>query len=64
MPQVMVVDDSIFIRSKARKILSESGYSVLEAATGSDAVHLFATESPDCVLLDITMPDMDGLTAL
>ena len=64
MPQVMVVDDSAFMRMKARKILLEGGYSVSEAVSGSEAVDIYKTQAPDCVLLDITMPDMDGLTAL
>ncbi len=64
MPQVMVVDDSAYIRMKARKILLECGYSVLEAESGAEAVDIYKTQAPDCVLLDITMPDTDGLTAL
>ena len=64
MSQVMVVDDSAFIRMKSRKILSECGHSVLEAANGVEAVDMYKSQSPDCVLLDIAMPDMDGLTAL
>lgn len=64
MPQVMVVDDSAFVRMKARNILLECGFSVLEAVSGSEAVDAYKTKAPDCVLLDITMPDMDGMTAL
>ena len=64
MPQVMVVDDSAYIRLKERKILLECGYSVLEAVSGAEAVEVYKTQAPDCVLLDITMPEMDGLTAL
>ena len=64
MPSVMVVDDAAFMRMKATKMLIEEGYSVSEAATGAEAVDSYKAQSPDCVLLDITMPDMDGLTAL
>ena len=64
MPKVMVVDDAAFMRMKATKMLTEVGYAVMEAATGAEAVDTYKSLSPDCVLLDITMPDMDGLTAL
>ncbi len=64
MPKVMVVDDAAFMRMKATKMLTEAGYVVTEAATGTEAVDSYKSLNPDCVLLDITMPDMDGLTAL
>ena len=64
MPQVLVVDDSTYMRMKAKKILLECGYSVLEAVSGAEAVDVYKAQAPDCVLLDIRMPDMDGLTAL
>ena len=64
MPSVMVVDDAAFMRMKATKMLAEEGYIVTEASTGAEAVDNYKAETPDCVLLDITMPDMDGLTAL
>ncbi|MCH7733692.1 MAG: response regulator [Chloroflexi bacterium] len=64
MPSVMIVDDAAFMRMKAAKMLSEVGYSVSEASTGAEAVDNYKAQAPDCVLLDITMPDMDGLTAL
>ncbi len=64
MPVVMIVDDAAFMRMKASKLLTEGGYQVMEAATGAEAVDAYKAQPPDCVLLDITMPDMDGLTAL
>lgn len=60
----MVVDDSRYMRMKAGKILLDCGYSVLEAENGAEAVDVYKTQSPDCVLLDIHMPHSDGLTAL
>ena len=60
----MVVDDAAFMRMKATKMLTDVGYVVTEAATGAEAVDAYKSVNPDCVLLDITMPDMDGLTAL
>ena len=64
MPKIMVVDDAAFMRMKCAKLLKENGYEVVEAGNGSEAIELYKSESPDAVLLDITMPDMDGLTAL
>ena len=45
-------------------MLSQSGFDVIEAATGAQAVEAYKESRPDVVLLDITMPDMDGLIAL
>ena len=64
MTKILVVDDAQFMRMKATKLLTSNGYEVIEAATGSEAVESYKTEKPDAVLLDITMPDMDGLQAL
>lgn len=64
MVKILVVDDAAFMRMKATRLLIENGYEVVEASTGAEAVSIFKRESPDAVLLDITMPDMDGLTAL
>ena len=64
MPSVMVVDDAAFMRMKATKMLSEVGYTVSEASTGAEAVSTYKADRPDGVLMDITMPDMDGLAAL
>lgn len=64
MAKILVVDDAAFMRMKATRLLSENGYEVIEASTGAEAVESFKRERPDAVLLDITMPDMDGITAL
>ncbi len=62
--KIMVVDDAAFMRMKCAKFLTSNGYEVMEAATGAEAVEKYRTGRPDAVLLDITMPDMDGLQAL
>ncbi|MEE8372751.1 MAG: response regulator [Dehalococcoidia bacterium] len=64
MAKIMVVDDAAFMRMKCVKLLTENGYEVVEAETGAQAVEKYQSSKPDAVLLDITMPDMDGLTAL
>jgi two-component system chemotaxis response regulator CheY len=60
----MVVDDAAFMRLRATKVLQEHGHEVLQAENGADAVRQYAEHRPDAVLLDITMPEMDGLEAL
>ena len=64
MAKVMVVDDAAFMRLRACKVLQDNGHEVLQAENGADAVRQYAEHRPDAVLLDITMPEMDGLQAL
>ena len=64
MPKVLVVDDAQFMRMRTIKLLTENGYDCVEAGTGLEAVQRYKDEKPDAVMLDITMPDMDGLEAL
>lgn len=64
MVKILVVDDAAFMRMRCKKLLTQSGYEVVEAATGVQAIEAYKDDKPDAVLLDITMPDMDGLTAL
>jgi two-component system chemotaxis response regulator CheY len=64
MAKVMVVDDAAFMRLRASKVLQDNGHEVLQAENGADAVRQYAKHHPDAVLLDITMPEMDGLEAL
>ncbi|MGE5620288.1 MAG: response regulator [Sphingomonadaceae bacterium] len=64
MPTLLVVDDAAFMRMRCSKLLTESGYQVIEAENGAQAVEQYRAHRPDAVLLDITMPEMDGLTAL
>ncbi len=65
MAKIMVVDDAAFMRMMIKDTLSKGGYTDLcEAADGALAVEAFQTEKPDLVLLDITMPNKNGLEAL
>lgn len=64
MAKILVVDDAAFMRLRAVKLLSEAGHTVLEAENGRVAVDIYTRERPDAVLMDITMPEMDGLDAL
>ena len=63
--RVLVIDDLPFMRSLLRDLLSEAGFSVVgEAPDGRRGVIAYLRHDPDVVLLDITMPVMDGITAL
>ena len=64
MAKILVVDDSAFIRTRCTALIKQLGHEVLEAADGAQAVQVFKQAEPDAVLLDITMPNMDGLDAL
>jgi two-component system nitrogen regulation response regulator NtrX len=61
---VLVVDDEADIRSALRRLLEYEGYEVIEAATGAEALGRAETDEPDAVLLDIKMPQTDGLEVL
>lgn len=62
-PVVLVVEDDLDCRTIFRTILEVSGYSVLEASSGSEGLHLAATRNPDIVLMDLGVPDINGWIA-
>ena len=65
MAKILVVDDAAFMRMMVKDTLSKSGYEdIYEAVDGADAVEKFKEIKPDLVIMDITMPNMDGLEAL
>ncbi|MBA7567050.1 Chemotaxis protein CheY [subsurface metagenome] len=62
---ILIADDLQFIKLVLRDLLEKAGFRVVgEASNGEEAVELFQDKRPDVVLMDITMPKMDGLTAL
>lgn len=65
MARVLVVDDAMFIRHIISDLLTRHGHEVVgEAANGKEAVERYRELRPDITTLDITMPEMDGITAL
>jgi len=60
---VLVVDDAAFMRQRLRRLLEEAGYTVAEAVNGQDAQAVYARVRPQIVLMDITMPEVDGIAA-
>ena len=62
---ILVVDDAAFMRMMIKDILTKNGYTVAgEAENGVKAVEKYNEVKPDLVLMDITMPEMDGIEAL
>ncbi len=59
---VLVVDDNAENRALAQATLEDEGYTLELASTGEEGIDAFARRPPDCVLLDIRMPGMDGIT--
>lgn len=65
MKTVLIVDDAAFMRLSIKNMLSKNGYVVVgEAENGQVAVQKYTELKPEIVTMDITMPEMDGLTAL
>ncbi len=67
MAKILLVDDAAFMRMVLKKSLTGGGFAdceFIEAADGAEGVQLFDQELPDVVIMDITMPKMDGLEAL
>jgi two-component system chemotaxis response regulator CheY len=62
---ILIADDAEFMRSMLRQIIEDMGWSVVgEAADGHEAIEKFRACQPDLILLDITMPNLDGSEAL
>jgi CheY-like chemotaxis protein len=61
---ILVCDDDELIRWSLVDYLQGAGYEVLEAMDGAQGVELVKEHTPACVLMDLVMPVMDGLTAL
>ena len=63
--RVLIVDDAAFMRMMVKDILSKNGYEIVgEAENGMKALEKFQELKPDLVTMDITMPEMDGITAV
>ena len=61
---VLVVDDDAQIRSLLADLLKENGYAVREAKTGAEAIAAVEKQRPDLVMMDVKLPDQDGLDVL
>jgi DNA-binding response OmpR family regulator len=62
--RVLVVDDEADIRGLLRDLLERAGHDVVEAPDGREGLRLFHAEQPDLVILDVSMPGLDGWQTL
>ena len=61
---ILIVDDERSVRETIRDVLEDEGYKVIEAASGEEALNVFSRNTVDLVLLDIWLPNMNGVTVL
>ena len=61
---ILLVEDEAVNRLYLRHILSRNGFTIIEARDGFEAVDAARTEKPDCILMDIGLPRMDGIEAI
>lgn len=64
MPKVLLVDDDPLIHRLYRMHIERAGYHMLSAFTGMGAIEMASTEKPRVIVMDIMMPEMDGLSAI
>ena len=60
--RILLVEDDFINMRLAQHILEREGYSVLKAATAQEALEQIETTLPDLILMDVQLPDMDGMT--
>lgn len=63
MARILVVDDSPTDVAYLRKVLSRAGHEVIEASSGQDAITLVRERHPDCIVMDVVMPGVNGFQA-
>ena len=61
--KVLLVEDNYMNKVLIKEILTMNGYETAEASNGAEAIRMIATERPDLVLMDLHLPEMDGVTA-
>ena len=63
-PEILIIDDEVQIRRLLRLTLESAGYRVRDAATGSLGLNEAAVTRPDAIILDLSLPDLNGLEVL
>lgn len=62
--KILIVDDAMFMRLSIKNLLTPLGFEFAEAGNGAEAVEQYKIHKPDLTIMDITMPDMDGIEGL
>jgi two-component system, chemotaxis family, chemotaxis protein CheY len=62
--KILIAEDSQFMRSVLKDALSSENFDIVEAENGKEAIEKYEEENPDLVLLDIIMPEVDGIEVL
>lgn len=64
MALVLITDDAAFTRRMLRKAFKDTEHVVLEASNGKECLEMLDNHSPDCLILDLLMPELDGFGVL
>jgi two-component system, chemotaxis family, chemotaxis protein CheY len=64
MARILIIDDEVLVREFLRGVLESAGHDVMEGTNGEDAVSIFSKFLPDVLIIDVIMPDQDGLYAI
>jgi CheY-like chemotaxis protein len=64
MPSILIIDDDDSLRDSLRRTLHKEGYTIMEAGEGSRGLKQLECQRPDVVLLDMFMPNKDGLETI
>jgi len=63
-PNILVVDDDTALQDLIREVLEEDGYVVFSASNGKEALRLLKVKKTDTILLDLMLPDVEGLSLI
>ena len=64
MARILIVDDEPLVRSMLRQVLERAGYDVTEAGNGEEAIKLYRDRPADVIVIDIIMPDKEGIETI
>ena len=64
MPQILIIDDDELTRAAVRAMLEPVGYNIIEAADGETGLNLYREQQPDLIIMDIIMPEKEGLEVI
>jgi CheY-like chemotaxis protein len=64
MARILIVDDSSFTRKALARMVKALGHEIVEASNGREGLELAAAQKPDCILVDLIMPEMGGMEVL